>query len=425
MKLKRGRIPTKSVPCPKCKSPIDLSQYTEADIETEQPLTGLAKRLRPAAELLKTIIPQARIFDRSKNRKRKIEGTPKIGPGFHLQKGGANDEVALPEKGFTAEKPSGSVVGRITAPRKSEPSKNPEDLEDLENIEDIEALDPIDLRKTPAMGLEAARKLFPVEDSVDLLDSGVLVKGPDSVEIGLGRAMPRHTPAPTLDTDSEVEISPELLSDMIASDAAGAMAEPPALPTLPTPAEAVSEHVSNADQPILPQLPKPAEVVSEHVSKTDQLGLPQLPRLAPPKIQAPKLGAVDLKALPQTPSFKLPAPISGLSESSEPREDVMSESSVELSASLRNAVEKQRFETERPAQEQSLEMIRNASFSTELEREQADSFFKTSVEVAESMEFEMEEFDHQQGSRAPISLLAAIILILVVIASVIGFITLT
>ncbi len=383
MKLKRGRIPTKVVPCPKCKSPIDLSQYTDSDIQTEQPMSGLARRLRPAAELLKTIIPQARIFDRSKNKKRKIEGPPKVGPGFHLQKGGSNDEVSLPDNGFASEKPSGSIVGRL-----AQASDAPE---------------PIDLRQTPAMGLEAARALIPPDKSIEQIDSGVLTKSQDSGELDLGRATPRHTPAPSLDTDSDADLLPDFLTDLIDSDAFDSSTDSP-------------------DSPQPPQLPTSAEFVPEHVAKVE---LPALPKLEAPKIQAPKLGSADFKPPPVAPSFKLPAPISGLSESSESRENVTSESKIELSDVLRNAVEKQRFETERPEQDQSLELIRQASFSTELEREQADSFFKSSVQVAESMEFEIEEFDMQQESRAPVSLLAAIIFILVVFASVVGFLTLT
>ncbi len=377
MKLKRGRIPTKVVPCPKCKSPIDLKQYTDADIQTEQPLTGLAKRLRPAAELLKTIIPQARIFDRSKNRKRKIEAAVKEGPGFHLQKGGPNEAVTLPDKPFNVEKPSGLIVGRMA--------------------QTLDSPEPEDLRQTPYMGLEQVRSALPIDESMELLDSGMLTKTPDSAEIDLGQATPRHTPVPTLDTDSDA--SADILAGLIDSEVFDSLLDPPSVPELPVTAQ-VAEHASSGD-------------------------LPSLPKLDLPKIQAPKIAPADFKPPPRAPSFKLPAPISGLSESSESREAVVEDSKIEVSDALKDSVDMQRFETIRPADEQSLEMLRNASFSNELENEQADSFFKSSVEIAESMEFEIEEFDLQEQSRAPFSLFTAIVVVLLVFAALVGFLTLT
>jgi hypothetical protein len=375
MKLKRGRIPTKVVPCPKCKSPIDLNQYTEADIETEQPLSGLAKRLRPAAELLKTIIPQARIFDRSKNRKRKIDATAKEGPGFHLQKGGPNEAVSLPDS-RSPERP-GLVVGRI-APA-------------------LETPEAVDLRKTPYMGVEQVRRAVAGDESIELLDSGMLTKTPDSVEIDLSQPRPRHTPAPSLDIDSDV--SADILADLIEGDIFDSLMDPPAMPKLPKPAQ-VAEHAPAGD-------------------------LPSQPKLVLPKIQPPKIALADFKPLSQAPSFKLPAPISGSSESSESHEAVVANSTIEVSDALKNSVEIHRFETKRPAEDQSLELLRNASFSNELENEQAESFFKSSGEIAESMEFEIEEFDFQEQSRAPFSLFTAILVALVVFAVVVGFLTLT
>lgn len=387
MKLKRGRIPETNVPCPKCNAPIDLSTYTESDLD--KPSSGFAERLRPAAELLKTIIPQARIFDR--NRRRKINDTGKTAATFHIQKGGAADHV---------DKPTGAVVGRFAS-----------SLEDANPVR----FDPDDSRE---------------------IDSGVLIKTPESTEIDV-RSMPSlpgdvpqtldHLDAPSSDPGLADDVSPlndvlsfsdeelEELADIPLSEL-GEM--PPARSAAPPAilAAGISSR-SSVELPIAkPSLPKPA-------IPAPSLPTPKgAPNFAPPPAAAAASKTKSDK-LPVAPilGLKPPGPISGLSESSEAaREREAPVNTVEISDALRVAAVKPA--TSQP--ETSIEIIRSAAFEG-LEQEQADSFFKSSTEVAESLEFEIEEFDASQSSRAAFPVFPAIIAVLVLMVVIVGFITLT